>query len=176
MNEVLDAGDIIGQKKLEIKNNFSAEMLTKKLAALSADYIVKVIPEWIGGKIRPIPQNEDMATYTSVIKKEDGKIDWNEPAEQIYRRYRALFGWPGIFTYFYAQRRRIRLKITKMNWVNYAPTGTRPGKVIEYKKKIAVGAKEGLVILEKVQPEGKKTMDVDEFLRGNKYFLNSVLG
>lgn len=172
MNEKMDEGDILAQEKIEIGENDTAENLLEKLGKSGAEMIVKFIPEWTSKKINPRPQDGKEATYCGMIKREDGKVNWNEPAEKIYRQYRAYQPWPGIYTFYEKNHRPSRLKLTDILSDKEINTGEKPGKIVEYNRNIAVQTGKGLIVLREVQPEGKKTMNIKEFIRGNSLFKN----
>ena len=175
MNEKLDAEEIINQESISIKKKDTTHSLSEKLADVGGRALLETIPLWISGSIKPTLQNEKEATFCRTVKKEDGKIDWNDPAETIFRKWRAYKVWPGIFAYFTLRMGKKRLKLAEIEMEEKEDIGELPGKVIKYKDKIAVQAKKGLIVLERVQLEGKKEMTVEEFLKGHKDFLGNVL-
>ncbi|MDP2665000.1 MAG: methionyl-tRNA formyltransferase, partial [bacterium] len=100
LDEKMDHGPIVANSKFEILNSKLTYLeLHNKLAELGAELLIKTIPEWVAGSIKAIPQDDSQATYTKIFKKEDGKINWNEPAEHIERQIRALAPWPGTWTF-----------------------------------------------------------------------------
>jgi methionyl-tRNA formyltransferase len=107
--------------------------------------------------------------------REDGKIEWNSTAEEISRAWRAYHSWPGIYSILNLKNQPKRLKFLEIEIVPNMNTGEKHGKIIQYNQKVAVQAKNGLVILKKIQLEGKREMDIDEFLRGNIGFVGSEL-
>ncbi|MFH0929986.1 MAG: methionyl-tRNA formyltransferase [Candidatus Moraniibacteriota bacterium] len=185
MNEKMDEGDILAQKKIEIGENETADLLLNRLSKIGADMIGEFIPDWISGKIKSIPQDQNMATYCKPVKREDGRIDWNCPAEEISCKWRAYYPWPGIYSIinisarggsaFDGKNQPKRLKLLEIEIIPNIKTGEKTGKIIEYDQKVAVQTEIGLIILKKVQLEGKKEIDIDEFLRGNVGFIGSIL-
>jgi methionyl-tRNA formyltransferase len=176
MNEKMDEGDILVQKKIKIRENDTTDTLMKKLAELGAKMTMKFISDFIGGKIQPTKQARAHATYCKPVKREDGKIDWNNTAaEEIYRKWRAYFPWPGIYSILSLKNQPKRLKLLEIEIVSNMKTGEKHGKIIEYNQKVAVQAKNGLIILKKIQLEGKKEMDIDIFARGYPEFIGSIL-
>ncbi|HEX3095499.1 MAG TPA: methionyl-tRNA formyltransferase, partial [Patescibacteria group bacterium] len=124
------------------------ESLASKLAELSADLLIDLLPKYQSGEIIPVAQNINEATFTKIIKKEDGKIDWSKPAQEIYNMWRAYTPWPGIWTTYKGE--------------NF--------KILECK------ILDGNLELIKVQPAGKNPMLMKDFLNGNKDFQLSDLG
>lgn len=140
--EKMDAGPIVAQKELIIGQKDDYKTLHDKLADLGAELLVETIPKWLTGEIKARLQEEAQATYTKILKREDGQIDWQKKPEEIERQIRALNPWPGAFTLYQGQR----LKILK------------------------AGLENDKLIIEEVQPEGKKPMGFDDFLRGHPDF------
>lgn len=175
MNEKMDEGDILAQKKIKIGKDDTGGILLEKLGKLGAEMTVKLIPEWVSGKIKPRPQNGAEATYCKIVKREDGKTDWNDTAEKILRKYRAYFPWPGIYAFFSDKGGKKRLKLTDIGAVFEADLGKEPGEITEFENKIVVQTGKGAVVLKRVQAEGKKETDIRDFLRGQKDFPDMIL-
>ena len=114
MIEKIDAGPIIVNEKLKTKNEkLIYRELHDQLAGLGVSLLIKIIPKWIDGKIKPKPQDELKATYTKIITKKDGKIDWNTSAQEIERKVIAFNSWPGTYA-FYEDKKNNREKIIKI--------------------------------------------------------------
>ena len=173
MNEKMDEGDILMQKKIEIGEDETSNTLLDKLSGLGAKMTVKFISGWIGGKIKPTPQSREKATYCKPIQREDGRIDWNSAAEEIYRRWRAYQPWPGIFSALNLGNRQKRIKLSEVGIFPDIETGKKTGKIIKYNGNIAVQAGKGLVILKKIQLEGKKEVNVEDFVKGYSGFIGT---
>ena len=99
----MDHGPTLARQEfLILKSKFSNKItyneLHDELSELGAQTLVEILPKWIDGKITPMPQDDGQATYTKLLKKEDGKIDWTKPAEEIERMIRAYNPWPGTYT------------------------------------------------------------------------------
>lgn len=165
MDEKLDHGPILRQRKKEITNNkITTEELTKELAKLGAELLIETLPKWLKGEIKPTPQNHLKATYTKIFKKEDGHINWKNPAEFIERQIRALNPWPGTYGYFKNQILKIiEADVFKTNHKK------KPGTVfLTEKKELAVACQKNALILKKIQLEGKKQMTAKEFFNGHR--------
>lgn len=170
----VDSGPILCQRKQAISDDDTAESLSGKLADLGATLLIPTIHDWRAGNILPRAQDESQASYTRMETKEDGRLDWNLPAVQLWRRVRAYYPWPGCYTHW----RGKRLKVIKA--LPLADTGGgEPGEVIMLPDagtaKIAVRTGEGMLALVAVQPEGKKEMGAADFLSGHREFVGSVL-
>jgi methionyl-tRNA formyltransferase len=175
MNEKMDEGDILAQEKIAIGKNDTTSSLMIKLGDLGGELIVKLLPKWIEGGIESQKQNSNEATYCGKVKCEDGQVDWSQPAEKIYRQWKALYPWPGIYTYLSEKRRYSKLKLNKIGIEKGVETGEKPGKVVEYNQKIGVQTGDGIVFFKNIQPEGKNAMVMDDFLRGHRDFLSTNL-
>ncbi|MDO8523557.1 MAG: methionyl-tRNA formyltransferase [bacterium] len=174
IDEKMDHGPILSQTRFRSVNNLTLvwnySQLHDSLAKLSAELLIETLPEWLAGKIIPIPQDESEVTVTKIIKKEDGKIDWNQSAGYIERMTRAYEKWPGAYT---LMENKI-LKIIKAEVVERNLT-IQPGTVFEKEGFPAVACGELAVKLLIVKPEGKNEMPGDAYLRGHREILKSIL-
>ena len=171
MDEKIDHGPILATKEVNLPKNIDFQNLREILAKTGAETLIKVIPQWINGKIKPKKQNHSKATFTKIIKREDGKINWTESAEKIERKLRALSPWPGVFTFWNGKR----LKILKAQSAKAPIKKKKPGTVFLFKDKVGVFCKKGVLILKEVQLEGKKPTDIMSFIRGYRNFVGSEL-
>ena len=157
MDEKIDHGKIISNSEFLISNKkITYQKLNKKLAELGVKLLIETIPKWINGEIKARSQDESKATYTKIIKKEDGKIDWKKSAEEIERQIRAFYPWPGTFTFFKKNSKILRVKILE-------------AEVLDKKdpKQLCIKCKKGYLAIKKLQPESKKPMTAEDFLRGH---------
>jgi len=99
MDAGLDTGPIVSQRRTPIRPEDDSATLHDRLAQLGAELLVQTIPDYVAGKIQPVPQPAAGASRAAKIKKEDGRIDWNQPAQTIWNRLRAFTPWPGAFTF-----------------------------------------------------------------------------
>ncbi|MCX6813735.1 MAG: methionyl-tRNA formyltransferase [Candidatus Azambacteria bacterium] len=166
VDEEMDHGPIILKSECEISNEDTFESLSQKLAILGAELLIKVIPDYISGKIKPIEQNHSKATYTKIIKKEDGKIDWSKSAEEIERMTRAFYPWPATWTIWNGKNLRV-LKAGILENKNNQQIGK--GFLADGNLIVKCG-KDNLVI-KKLQLEGGKILSAKEFLNGHKDFI-----
>lgn len=139
----LDSGPTIAEKEIPIGINETKEELKNSLIKLGGDLLCEILPKIIEEKINFKKQDEDRATYCTKIKKEDGEININGNPIENYNKYRAFYGWPGI--YFFAEKHgvKIRVKIKKAKYENHS------------------------FIIERVIPEGRKEIDYSDFLKQN---------
>ncbi len=169
MDEGMDTGPILAQATLEIQPDDTAITLGQRLARQGAELLAATLPMWLTGEIHPQPQPEEGATVCRPIRKEHGRIDWARPAIEIERMVRAYQPWPGAYTSWQGQP----LKILR---AHVAEGSAEPGKVIPWEGGAAVGTGQGLLVLEEVQPAGKRAMSIQDFLRGRPTFLEAHLG
>jgi len=166
LSDKVDAGDIVAQAELELDQSEDAEILHDKLANLGAKLLLEILPDYLAGKIIPKIQDDSRATFTVMINREDGQIDWSKTAGQIERQSRAFFPWPGVFTYLNGKRLKIaKLSVLDPNFKPNQPVGT---VFLGENESLAVQCGQGQVALEKLQLEGKKELTAKDFIVGNK--------
>lgn len=173
MDQQLDHGPIVCQKKITIKKSEVYEELEQKMAKKSAQLILETIQLIISKKIELKNQDHSQATFTSIIKKQDGQINWNHSAEEIYNRWRAFHHWPKIFS-FWNNKRIVFEKISFSASNEVSPK--KPGTVFKNKNnQTAIQTKSGSIFPIEVKPEGKNIMSIGSFLNGNQDFIGTVL-
>src|SRR2546427_684407 len=128
MDPGLDTGDILTQEATPITPEDTSESLHDRLAKMGARLLVQTIPEHVTGRIQPRSQHAKGATYAPKIKKEDGRLDWKQPARTLWNRVRALTPWPGAFSYLQNGPRPTLLKIWRAEVT--ARSGT-PGEILQ---------------------------------------------
>lgn len=176
MDEGLDTGPILAQRTLPIADDDTTGTLTPKLARLAADLVIEALPRILAGQIVPQPQDPARATLFPPIKKEHGLIDWTRPAIEIARRVRAFNPWPSAFTFWNGTP----LKILRAD-ASPSQTNAEPGRVIgafggtPSRKEIGVATGDGILILREVQLAGKRALPIEEFARGQREFVGSLL-
>ncbi|NQU95158.1 MAG: methionyl-tRNA formyltransferase [Candidatus Omnitrophica bacterium] len=159
MNERMDAGDIVLQRKVEIEREDTSESLRDKLSELGAILLLDAVRFIEEDRIDFKKQDEKKVTLAPKMKKEDGAIDWNTAAVEIQNRIRGVIPWPGAYTYLGDKRINI--------WKATAQDGTaNPAEIVEAEKELIVGTKKGFLKVEEIQAEGKRRMGTEEFLRG----------
>lgn len=173
MDAEMDHGPTLSVAMLQIDQNEVFEQLEARLALLASENINIWINEFILGKIKPQEQNHSQATFTKIIKKSDGLIDWNLPAGQIYNDYRAYHQWPGIYTFF--ADKMLKIKKCRLFTQQLSVSNLPVGSVIKFSDNYLVACGEGLLQIEEVQIEGKNQLSITDFVRGQNNFVNSVL-
>lgn len=160
MNEKMDAGDVIKQITFEIESRDTYETLSEKLSDLAAKNTEEILIEFSQNK-KSLKQNEDKACYCRKIKRQDGFIDLHkENAEKIMRKIRAYTPWPGCFMHLNGKR----LKIIQAE-IGEQKISSGEIRILD-KKTLGLGTVKGTLLPLKVQPESKREMSIEEFLRG----------
>ena len=166
MDEGLDTGDILLQTKLAISPNETGGTLHDRLAQLAPAVLSNALDQLATGTAQRRPQDSAQATSAPKLTRDDGKIDWSEPAELIERKTRAFDPWPGAFTAVTdgtGQRRKLKIFRAR---VLPESAGT-PGSVSTHDdSEVLVATGRGALRLEEVQLEGKRRMSAADFLRG----------
>jgi len=171
IDDQVDHGPILVNQKSNIKDQKYGELLNE-LAELGAELLVKILPDYTAGKIKPVEQNHSQATFTKIIKKEDGRIDWSKSAKQIYNQFRAFHIWPGIWTVW---SNKI-LKITDcMPAPNEYIENKNYGFVFEKDKKVLIKCGSDSLEILRLQLEGGREMNIRDFLPGHRDFLKTEL-
>jgi len=167
----MDTGPIIAQRAIPIAARDTTATLSDKLAAVGAELLMETIPAWLAGDISPLPQDESKATTVRLMSKQDGEIDWTRDAAEIDRRIRAFTPWPGAYCHCQGKKLSILAAHPSPDWSGV----DQPGSVVQTEQGIGVATPEGLLILDEVQLAGKRPMDVRQFARGKRDFVDSVL-
>jgi methionyl-tRNA formyltransferase len=158
MDKGLDTGDILLQEETAIEEDDTAETLSRRLAELGASLLLKTVKGIIEGSVMRMPQH-GTPTYAPPLKKEDGQILWSRTAVEISSMVRGMYPWPCAYCYFQHER----IKITRAR----ASAGSGiPGKIEKADGELIVGTGEGFLTIIELQPEGKRLMRTEEFLRG----------
>jgi methionyl-tRNA formyltransferase len=160
MDPGIDTGPVLKSRALNILPEDTAETLGARLAELGAELLLDTLPGYINGEIQPKPQDESQATYAPMLKKENGRLDFTRPAVELERKVRAFNPWPGAYTLWQGQM----LKIHRAHVVS--ETSAKPGETYVYEGLPALGAADGLLVLEELQPSGKRSMPGKVFLNG----------
>jgi len=159
INENLDEGPVCNQYSLKISEKINSEQLSEKLSLLAADKILDVLDNIYDGNIKFTDQDHPKATYAKKIRKIEGKINWNENANQIIGKINGLYPYPGAFFIFNGERYKI-LEAEKSH------INGMPGNVISDDFEICCG--EGSIKVLTIQREGKRVQKISEFLLGSQ--------
>jgi methionyl-tRNA formyltransferase len=159
MDEGLDTGDILLQRKIDILPNDIGGSLHDRLAQIAPEGLLESL-RLLSSKSAPrASQDKAVATYAAKLNREDGHIDWKEPAEVIERKIRAYDPWPGAFT-------KIDNRNLKIFSAQVVDLHGKPGEILRKDKELVIAAGERALSLVEVQLEGKRRMSAGEFVRG----------
>ena len=171
MDVGLDTGDILETVQTEIYDNETGEELFNRLSILTAELMLSTVEKAENGQLNPVKQNEELATYAPIIKKEMGLLDFNKDAQTLKNLIRGFNSWPVAYTFFNGKR----LKVFSADIGEQ--TQAIPSTVIKSDNtlQIACGNNTSLIFKE-VQLEGSKKMKVSDMLKGNAIEVGVMLG
>ena len=167
ITEELDTGPVCNIYKIDLEKNLNAKDISEKLSLLAAEKILDNIDDIINEKAKFIEQDHSKATYASKIQKAEGKIDWNESAQNIIGKINGLYPIPSAFFTFKGERYKI-LKGEIGNSIG------NPGEVVSDYLEVACGNKHSIKIKE-IQREGKKRQNINEFMLGSQIKRGSTI-
>ena len=170
MDAGLDTGPIVAQRRTTIGEHETGGRLSTRLAQLGADLLTEVLPAYLTGELEPAPQDESRATHAPMLRKSDGELDLRLPAHQLERIIRAYEPWPGSFL-TWGEHRRLLIRQAQ----SHQETAVAPGVVHQVDRLPAIGTGQGVLLLLRVQPEGRREIDGQAYLRGSPEFLGARL-
>ena len=157
MVKKMDAGDMIAKASTPITDEDNVGTMFEKLAVIGRDLLLKTLPDYIAGNIKPELQDESKATFSPNITSEEERIDWNKSAREVFNHIRGLYPWPVAHTLLDGKR-------FKIYEASLAEGQGQPGQIIEKgKKTLVVATGDGAISLKTVQPAGKPRMSVVDF-------------
>lgn len=186
MDKKIDHGPIINQRALLIEEKETAETLHNRLADFGANLLIETIQKWVKEMIKAKTQDHEKATFTKILTRESGKINWKKPAELLEKEVRAYLSWPGSYTFWKKKvGKSIKIEILKAR-IFKSPTSniTYPiGKTLVVpQNEIAVQCGKGFLkgggdylVIERLKMEGKNEMGSEEFLNGYPSFIGAIL-
>ncbi len=166
MDAGLDTGAMLTKRSMRLSSDGTAGSVTSTLSHLGADLLIETLPRWIAGEIQPEPQDDLLSTYAPMMKKEEGRLDFTRDVNELERQVRALNPWPGAFMEFDGAV----LKIHRAYVGQIANLSYEEGQRLTQANQPAVGARGGVLILDEVQPAGKKSMSGRSFLAGARHW------
>jgi methionyl-tRNA formyltransferase len=170
MDEGLDTGPVLTRARVLVRGDDTASLLMTRLSLISAQLLVDVLPRWVKGQVRAQPQDGNLATYFKPLAREDGEIDWRQPAVDIGRKVRAFQPWPGTYTRF--QGRLLKLLAARPADCSVS---VAPGTAVALGRGFGVATGAGVLDILKVQIEGKQAVSGEEFARGQRRLMGAVL-
>jgi methionyl-tRNA formyltransferase len=158
---------MLNQRSTPILEQDTTETLSERLARIGAELLVETLPGYLAGSLQPVPQNEELASYASMLQKQDGRLDFQQTAPELARRVRAFNPWPGAFTEWRGESFKIHMAHAVLG------QGT-PGVHLEAAGLPAIACRQGLLVLDVVQLPGKRPVEGEVFLRGARDWTGST--
>jgi len=176
MEEGLDTGPIVSQRATPIGPDETTATLTARLADLGADLLIETLPGWLSGEIAPTPQDDALATMTRPLRKEDGRLDWRQPADALARQIRAVTPWPSAFTTWEGKTLKVLQAHPLAELPPSAPTTPGACFTLGARGGLACACGEGALALDMLQLEGKRAAPSGDVLRGHPALGHATLG
>ena len=174
MDQGLDTGDILTTDTTPITAQDDSQTLHQRLAALGAALLLRTIPEYVSGNITPRRQPAEGVSFARKITREDGRLDWTQPALALWNRIRALVPWPGAYSFLPASP-KLLLKIWQAEPVECS--SGQPGEIVSVDKDaLLVRCARGALRIRSLQREGGKRLTVRQFLTGHPLKVGDRLG
>jgi methionyl-tRNA formyltransferase len=161
MDVGLDTGPTLARKSIRIRRDDTAGSVLQALSTLGADLLIETLPEYFLGNLKPVPQLTEGATYAPMLKKDDGLLDFTRPAVELERRVRAMNPWPGAWFVWNGNL----LKVLRASTIS-GEKGLASGVRFKVEGRPVVQSAEGALVLDEVQPAGRKVMSGISFLAG----------
>ncbi len=166
MDVGLDTGPMLAKRSIRLKPDDTAGSVTQTLSTLGADLLLETLPHFISGKLIAVPQPAEGATHAPMLKKEDGLLDFTRPAIELERHVRAMNPWPGAWFEWNGNP----LKVMRASIVS-GEKSLANGSRFTVEGRPAVQSTEGALILDEVQPAGRKMMSGKAFLSGAREWI-----
>jgi len=168
MDVGLDTGDMLVKRSLDIGKNETAERLHDRLALLGREALAETLQQLCSGALVAEKQNDELSCYAQMLKKEDGLIDWQKPAEDIHNQVRGLDPWPGAYTFLDSEVLKIATTTVAVD------VSGEPGTILSADKTgVCVACGEGALIIGELQLPGKKRLSAMNFLSGRPLFAGT---
>ena len=176
----VDCGDILASRNIPLEGTETTETLSAAASRVGAELIVPTLERLCAGDLLEQPQDSVRASFSGMLSKQDGIIDWSRSAREIHAKVRALYPWPKASTTYAGVPLIIAAVDGPVSEVGNekVPGQTVPGTVVHFDKKrgLAVACGDGLLYVRRLQLSMKKELDSQSFVNGNPGILGSVLG
>jgi methionyl-tRNA formyltransferase len=160
MDVGLDTGPMLTMKKIRIRRDDTAGSVLQALSTLGANLLIETLPDYVSGVLTPTPQLEEGSTYAPMLKKQDGLLDFTQSAVELERRVRAMNPWPGAWFEWNGNVLKVaRASVSEAKGLSIGSRFTVEGRP-------AIMSADGALVLDEVQPSGKKAMPGKSFLSG----------
>lgn len=180
INAVIDSGNILNQLEFPLEGDETYLTISEKVASLAPEMIIETLNKLCANETEEIIQNHDEATFTTMLTKEDGLIDWNKDAKVIHCQIRALYPWPKASTTYDGKQLIIASVSDRLEeaGLEKVPPSVIAGTVVHLDKKkgLAIATGDGLLYVNRLQLAQKKEMDSLSFCNGNPNLIGSILG
>ncbi|MGZ3772769.1 MAG: methionyl-tRNA formyltransferase [Pseudobdellovibrionaceae bacterium] len=177
MVKKLDAGDIIGIRRVKITSEMNALELHDKLALLGADLLHIELMDYVRGNLVPVPQDETQVTIAKKIDKAESLIDWNVSAKVVDGKIRGFVYGPGTYTLLDGKKLKIHRATAVAGEASVDPSSSAPGAITAVcSDHISVACREGILKIFEVQPESRNRMKIQDFLKGHDLKVGDQLG
>lgn len=181
MTPQLDGGPCLVTRSTPIGDDETHAKLESRLAELGVGAVhkaIRILNDWDGTSLVGVPQDQSLASRAPRLKKSDGNIDWTKSAQQIRNQIRAFKPWPGSFTQWQRLKGQpVRMIIEQVSLASDQTAASSPGTIIQIDEiGMHVATGEGVLVIQSLQPAGKRLMDVGAFLRGHELAIGDVLG
>lgn len=176
MEAGLDTGAILSTQRTEISRDDNGQTLHDRLALLGGALLVQTIPAYLAGEITPVPQPAEGASYARKITRDDGKLDWSQPATALWYKVRGLTPWPGAYTYLPRDPAPLLLKVWNAEPLEGSASAS-PGEILSVGKAgLVVACGTGALRILELQREGGKRLAVQPFITGTPLAAGQRLG
>ncbi|MDP2629797.1 MAG: methionyl-tRNA formyltransferase [Candidatus Uhrbacteria bacterium] len=164
LDDKMDHGPILAQSKTDILPDEKLPNLRNRLALMGATVVRDMLPKYVAGNMLPVPQDHARATYTKLLTKEDGRIQWSKSRQEIYNQFRALYDWPGTWT----EWRGKRIKILEIKPADVTPQNTEVNDIffVLDKHLYAICGNAESFQITQLQVEGKNAVTGTAFIHG----------
>jgi len=171
LDEGMDTGPILAQEVINIESNETNSTLEEKVCKIGPELLITTLKAYVNKEIEPKPQNNDLASISKILDRNDGKINWNDSAVEIERKIRAFEPWPGTWSTLNG----MRLKILNASISTQSISNSTVGSIFKKEDQILVQTKDGSLQLKELQIEGKQVQSIEQFLHGHPDFIGSAL-
>ncbi|MDR2391104.1 MAG: methionyl-tRNA formyltransferase [Planctomycetota bacterium] len=170
LNERFDAGAILAKRPLLLEPDDTTGSYLGKLASLGADLMARTLADMEADAVRPLPQDESLASPAPKLEKKDGRIDWRRSCVEIDRQVRAFQPWPLAYTFLVTARGEARINVLRLSRITDGVAGAKPGTLLsaDPERGLTIMAGDRPVRIERLQPEGRRPMNDVDFLRGTR--------
>lgn len=171
IDQLMDHGPILAQEEIILNPNDNAQDLHDQLAKKGANLLLKTIPKYLKKEIFPQEQNHRQATLSKILTREDGLINWQKKATEIFNQIRAFTPWPGAYTFLQDKR----IKIIKANLTSKITKKNESGKITIIDQDIFVACADYYLQIKQLQLDGKNETSAKEFILGHKKIEGQIL-